>query len=148
MKKIAFTWLTVFAVIGSGLLAQAEEEKKDEERRDPPEKRERPDGDKERGDGDRRPEHPMAARIFNELDENEDGVLGVKEFAKARPLSDKSRREIGELFKRKDLNDDGEIDKREFVKTFNPPGPGRGDKGDRRPPKGARKGGKGGKGGR
>jgi hypothetical protein len=139
MRKTVLTWISAFAIASSGLFVMADDEKKDD---DGAKARPERDGDgKGKGKGDR---GEMMKRIFAHLDEDESGTLSLKEFAKARHLEDASRREVKEIFEKKDLDGDGEIGKGEFARTFGPPrgkgGPPRG-KGKGGPPRG--KGGKG-----
>ena len=144
MRKTILTWITVFTVASSGLFVMADDEKKDDDGKGRPE-RERDGKGKDKGDRIER-----IKRIFAHLDEDESGTLSLQEFAKAKHLEDASRREIKEIFEKKDLDGDGEIGKGEFARTFGPPrahgkgGPPRGKgKGKGGPPRG--KGGKGGK---
>jgi hypothetical protein len=138
MRKTALTWISALAIASTGLFVQADEKKDGGDGNGRPEREEDGKG-KGKGKGDR---SEMMKKIFAQLDEDGSESLSVQELAKARPLQDKNRKEVKEIFDKKDLNGDGEIGKGEFAKTFGPPR-GKGGKGKGGPPRG--KGGKGGK---
>lgn len=79
---------------------------------------------------------PDAETVFKAIDADGNGSITAKELGDSKRFKDASKKDVGEAFKKKDLNEDGAISKHEFMKTF-----GKGDKS-------GKKGGKGGKGGK
>jgi len=137
MKKLCWAILVVAL---TGLALQAEEKKDDGAQKGAAAEA---GGKKGRGGG-----NAAAGKIFARFDQDGDGALSLKEFADARILDDASKREVAEIFQKRDLNSEGQIGSHEFAKTMDQ---GMGHHGHEkgRPGKGKAKGpGKGGKGGK
>jgi len=72
--------------------------------------------------------HGRAAAVFDAVDENDDEKITPKELADSKRFEDSDRKDVGEVFKKKDLNNDGAISKKEFIRTFGPRDGGKGTK--------------------
>jgi len=110
MKNTKKLCWAILVVAVTGLALQAEE-KKDEGAQ----KGAAADAGRDKGKGDGNPD---GGKIFARLDQDGDGSLSLKEFAGARSLDDASKREVTEIFQKRDLNNDGQIGAHEFAKTM------------------------------
>ncbi len=95
-----------------------------------------------------------ASTIFAAIDTDNSGSITAQELGASKRFKDASKPEVGQAFKKKDLNGDGAISKPEFAKTFGKGDARPGGKGKRTKPgaeagkpgeKGGKAGGKGGK---